>query len=40
MTTPQELDASFTCVYDGKAMTINAVENDAAGAAWFMELAK
>lgn len=37
---PQELDASFACVYDSKKMTINAVENDPAGAAWFLELAK
>lgn len=40
VTSPQALDASYTCVYDGKAMTIQAVENDAAGAAWFMQLAK
>ena len=39
-TSPQALDASYACVYDGKAMTIQAVENDAAGAAWFMQLAK
>jgi hypothetical protein len=39
-TTPQDLDASFSCVYDGKVMTINAVENDAAGAVWYLALAK
>lgn len=39
-TDPQSLDASFTCVYDGVTMSIEAVENDAAGAAWFLRLAK
>ncbi|MDB4352473.1 hypothetical protein OAA60_03470 [Porticoccaceae bacterium] len=39
-TSPQELDSSYTCVYDGKNMTIDAVENDPADAAWFMQLAK
>ena len=39
-TAPQALDASFTCVYDGTTMSIEAVENDAADAAWFLRLAK
>ena len=39
-TDPQALDASFKAVYDGKAMTINAVENDSADATWLFELAK
>lgn len=39
-TSPSELDASYTCVYDGKSMSIEAVENDPSGAAWFFRLAK
>jgi len=39
-TTPSTLDASYTCVYDGKEMSIDAVENDPAGAAWFFSMVK
>lgn len=39
-TDPQELDASYKAVYQGKAMSIEAVENDPANAAWFLRLAK
>lgn len=39
-TDPQELDASFTAVYDGVTMSIESVENDSANAAWYFRLAK
>jgi len=39
-TVPQVLDASFTATYDGKAMTIESVENDSANASWYFRLAK
>lgn len=39
-TDPATLDSSYTCIYDGKAMSIEAVENDPAGAVWFFQLVK
>ena len=39
-TNPSSFDSSYTCVYDGDPMSIEAVENDPAGAAWFIRLAK
>lgn len=39
-TQPQSLDASFSATLDGVKMTIQEVENDPAGAAWFVRLAK
>lgn len=39
-TSPTTLDSSYTCVYDSKEMSIEAVENDPAGAAWFLSLVK
>ncbi|MBL4795852.1 MAG: hypothetical protein JKY50_00405 [Oleispira sp.] len=39
-TEPQALDASFTCVYQGKAMSIESVEDDSANASWYFRLAK
>ena len=39
-TAPQDLDASYNCVYDGKDMSIEMVENDAANAAWYLQVAK
>jgi len=39
-TAPQDLDASYNCVYDGKDMSIEMVENDSANASWYFRLAK
>lgn len=39
-TQPSNLDASYSAVLDGVTMTIQEVENDSAGAAWFLRLAK
>lgn len=39
-TQPSNLDASFSAVLDGVTMTIQEVEDDSAGAAWFLRLAK
>ena len=39
-TAPSNLDASYSAVLDGVTMTIQEVENDSAGAAWFLRLAK
>lgn len=39
-TQPQNLDASFSATLDGVKMTIQEVENDPAGAAWFVRLTK